>query len=493
MRKNPMAHRTSIIVFALPISLLASCSSGSKSTGPAASADSAAPIASQSAAPSASGAVALAAPATIPVLKGEKFGPGNILPTALFPLEGTLVVLAGEKRVGRVAGDHFEWIEKEIPPGNVAFGDHYIVSVNGKWPDEIGVIFANMNGRAPEPTYFPLTGKGMEHVTGPGGMWGMITGVARIEDSTILAASDMDSGTALFTVRGKITRSQTKAPDGGCKEGEVRPNVIKADDPGVAIEPSAIESTPAGSLVTVGKLCEKRGPAAEIWDPKGKSHIVDLSKWWKSMSYWPHLYKGAGDELFIVDTEWQPILRVKDGQVDAVPAFERPIFNVTTSASGKLHVSDGSTIFRLDGDAWTPVARLEEPDHFKVFAMQGDDFWAFDAGLIQFKEASREVPDATCKGSFVYLFAEASTDPPNYEYPHTREKLAAFPDLDDLSLVEFSFAGAKHVGATVKTEAEGRALVAYAKEHMTDDDPRYLCFAPKVLRTFELKKPAKKP
>ncbi len=97
-------------------------------------------------------------------------------------------------------------------------------------------------------------------------------------------------GTEIKTVRGpQLVRKQLTAEEGGCKEGEVR----KSDTgpAATAIVPAAFQASPAGTLVAIGPLCEKRSAGAEIWDKAGKSRIVDLSGSIKKLGLSPQLLR----------------------------------------------------------------------------------------------------------------------------------------------------------------------------------------------------------
>jgi hypothetical protein len=491
--------------------LASGCSQRGSSGSPGASAETRPTTGAESttASPSASVATDHAPPKdeTIAVLTPEKFAPNGDQPREMFPIEGAIMVTEGLRRVGRINGDKIEWLEKSIPEGGAPFGEHVIDAVVGRWPDEVGVLFRNGNPRAPEPTYFPLTGKGMARVTGAGGVWATIRGVARIGDSTIVAVNDSLEGVVLNTVRGKTTRKLKSAPEAGCKEGEVEKNPNRQDDPGAGIRTRTMESTPAGSLVVVGMLCEKRGPAAEVWDPSGNEHIVDLSHDWLNLTYTVRLLKGAGDELFLVNDGFRSILRIHDGAFDRVPDLGSPILAAFTSPDGKLYAYDGRSVSRFDGndshgskdgnakdENWSPIARIAKPDALNAIYYDGDRFWGEgEGGVVVLRETSREpIAQEECKTPFVYLFDENDDDPPQYEYPHTREKLAAFPEAADLELVEFEQGHQKRIGIPVKSREQGEALVAYAKENMKDDEPFFVCYEPKALRKIPAKPAPKK-
>ena len=112
-------------------------------------------------------------------------------------------------------------------------------------------------------------------------------------------------------------------------------------------------------MMSLGKLCEKRGPAAEVWDKDGNRKIIDLTPWWKSMSYFPEILKGNGDELWLYSDELNPIiLHYKDGTIVPVPELRRQIASVFVSARGELFVSDGAAIYHFEGDKWSTAGVL---------------------------------------------------------------------------------------------------------------------------------------
>ena len=176
MALGPRARRRFALGFYLSIGA-AACNDApapTKDTPPAVTAQTSA---------SASGATATAAPG-VPTLVPERFAPGSSKPSDVYAVEGALMVVEGRK-VGRIAKGEIEWLAKAIPEGGPAFGENVIRSVHGYWPDGIGAVFTTSNGRAPMPTYQPLTGKGVQHVAGEGGALGSINGVAHVGESTL--------------------------------------------------------------------------------------------------------------------------------------------------------------------------------------------------------------------------------------------------------------------------------------------------------------------
>ena len=108
------------------------------------------------------------APKEIPTFALEPFTPDGSHPDELFAIEGALMVLQG-LRVGRIVGDKIEWLEKTVPDLGPAVGGSRIYFIGGKWPDAVDALYTSNNGRAPMPSYHPLTGKGINFTYQPGG------------------------------------------------------------------------------------------------------------------------------------------------------------------------------------------------------------------------------------------------------------------------------------------------------------------------------------
>jgi hypothetical protein len=436
-------------------------------------------------APSGSAAVAVApsasasaAPAPLPTLLKEKFEPGGAKPTSAHAVDGALMVVDGT-RVGRVVGDGVEWVEQKIPPDYPAFGPNGIDSVHGWWPDGIGVIYSNRNGRAPQPRYTPLTGKGVEHVVGGGGGLARIAGVARVADATLLVAYDNFDGLRFAPVRGSLVRKPQSPAQAGCKEGEIeRRGFANGSTP--AITPEAAGGTQAGTLMTIGNLCEKRPPAAEIWDKAGKSRIVDLSRWWKRLGF-VRILEGKGDELWAMADRWSPLLHYKDGELEALPPLERPVQTLVVSARGEMHASDGHAVHRWDGKAWVTAAHFAEAHSSDLVMDEQDGFWT--RGVYRLRAAPGAAPTPppapeACAG-FVYLYEASYKNGPKFTYPDTRKALSSFPEASALGLVEFGANYDRHLGVTVASRAQGEALAAHIRATMKNEEPRVFCFDPK--------------
>jgi hypothetical protein len=272
----------------------------------------------ESAAPPAPSATA--APAdTIPTLVAEKFAPEGATVSGPYAIEGGVAVTRGS-RVGLVTGDTVTWVGS-IPSEMPALGPNTITSVLGRAPDLVAAIYVSGNGRAPQPTYQLLTGKKESITAAMGGGWGSVHGAARVGETIFVATEDNYPGPRITPVHGpRLVRHLLTPAEAGCQPGEVsRPEDMPA------VVPTALESTPAGTLISLGTLCDKRGPAAEVWDKDGKTRIVDLGRWWKKRDYRARLLKGEGDALWAVNGGWTAIvLRYEDGAFSALPELERP-------------------------------------------------------------------------------------------------------------------------------------------------------------------------
>jgi hypothetical protein len=236
-------------------------------------------------------------------------------------------------------------------------------------------------------------------------------------------------------------------------------------------------------MISVGTLCSKRGEAAEVWDKDGKTRIVDLGPWWKRWSFHTWLLKGEGDELWAARDGWSDVvLRYKDGAFSALPSLERRIVAAFVSPRGQLHASDGKTVYRFDGAAWAPAFALPaEGDGGSVVMDEQGALWAsHGARVYRLRPGPAVPPPGECATPFVYLYAASYKNGKDYTYPTTRTALAGFPEASSVGLVEFGERFERGVGVTVKSRAQGKALIAYLATAMKDEDPRYYCYEPKV-------------
>ncbi|APR81154.1 Hypothetical protein A7982_06501 [Minicystis rosea] len=234
--------------------------------------------------------------------------------------------------------------------------------------------------------------------------------------------------------------------------------------------------------MTLGSVCEKRGPGAEIWDAKGKSHIVDLSAHWKQLSYSTTILPGAGDELFALADAWSPILHYHDGTFTPIARLEKPTQNVFVSAEGKLHAYDGQTFFRYEGSAWIPIGALVKPTVVSAVAVDGNGTMLAGTSYPNKIHKVHAHPDKRitpepCKAPFVYLYDVKWNNAADYTFPTTRKALSTFPEASAIHLQDYTDGGRK-LGVVVTSKAQAEAVIAHVKATMKDEDPRYFCYTP---------------
>lgn len=435
----------------------------------------------------ATSAAPVAAPAEVPEVTLERFAPNGDHPEILFPIEGALLV-AQKERVGRIVDDKIEWIGSI--PATRFFGATKVWDVEGRWPDAVGVLYANVQGRAPEPTYLALTGQGRGATWGEGGSPAYMKGIARVGASVLVVVKELGTPVRLHTVRGPLLeRELLSAARAGCTLAEVSgldPEQAAFGAP-PAIDPQDIEGTPGGWLVNVGTLCEKRHPAAEVLDPNGKSTIVDLSPWMESSIFGPALIRGKGEDLWVFPTRGK-VLRFREGKFEPVPGFDGRINHAFMSPSGQPHVSDGEGVLRLDNDRWTPIAHTSWP--LKIEKMAIDERGELWGGTYEVVYRLRKGAGAAwkegCATPFVYLYDVSSQNDAKFTFPATRKALSTFPEVASLSLVEVVEAEGRRLGVVVTSKAQGEAVIAHVKATMPDERPRLLCYPPKNPRVIDM-------
>ncbi|AKT40370.1 hypothetical protein [Chondromyces crocatus] len=446
-----------------------------------------------SAAPSASSAsAALKLPPTppkVPTMALEPFAPEGTKLDGLFPIQGAIMVNK-EMRIGRLVDDAIEWVGY-VPETNQSFGGSYVYAVQGTWPDNVDVLYSSVQGRAPQPSVYPLTGKGTLRVFGEGGSPARIIGVARSDTFTIALNWSMISSTESASVRGPARRLKFQTPaQAGCKPGEIERYEHFPEPP--AIVPSSFGATPSGTILSLGNLCEKRGLAAEVWSPSDeKSRIVDLSHLAEPGTYSVSILPGQGDEAWFLPSSKSPVLHYRDGTFEALPRLDPPATEAFLSQTGKLHTYDGQTLHRFDEGAWHPVARLAWPKHFHSIAIDArGGIWASTWGaVLKLRETeSLEFTDA-CTTPYLHLYDVNPDNPKKFDYPTTRKALASFPDVAALTLVEAHEDGTRRLGLQVADKAQAEAVIAHLATTMKDEQPKLICYAPKVSRTIEMKKP----
>lgn len=404
----------------------------------------------------------------------------------LYPIEGAVMVTVGRK-VGRITGEKVEWLGSI--PKESRWGDSHLRNVYGRYPDAVFALYVSSQGRAPEPTLYPITGKGKSLIMAEGGGFSEISGVARVRETMFIGYRTVVSGYHLEGVWGApMWRTPGSVAKAGCKPEEVAG--IALTDTDAAIVGRALAATrKSGVLVSVGSLCQARGPAADVWDAKGNVRTVDLTPWMKDIVYTPTLLPGDDDDLFLHGSGLAPILRFKDDKVEPLvhPAPGKTISDIFVSVQGKLHAVADRKIFRYDNGQWTAIARLAWPRSFSTLAMDGETIWVESDGRVQRMEkgTSLDFHDG-CATPFVYLYDVSYQNPPNFTFPTTRKALSSFPGAAELSLVDFKVAGARRLGVVVTSKAQGEAVIAHLLANMKDEHPELMCYKPENPRKVEL-------
>lgn len=432
-------------------------------------------------------------PAGPQLVKLERFAPAGVSPSALYAIEGALMVSAGF-RVGRIAGDAIEWIGA-IPASTPALGPNELHAVEGRWPEPVFAIYMSTHGRAPLPTAHLLKGSGGHTVFGDGGGAAWISGMARIGETTLIAGfNGFAHGMSIATGHGPTLERRMKSMrEGGCTPEEIGAH---GQSPAFfpAVSPDALRASPAGTLISVGAWCGKRGPAAEVWDGNGKSRIVDLSRWFKDHSSRSSILAGGGDELWVVNSSPSnsaAVLRYAAGNFEPVASPPTPVRHAFVSQTGALHASDGQTIYRFEDRAWRPVFHFAWPGKRLSFALdERGALWA-STGSAVYRARESEGPSighgAGCPTPFVYLYDVSPTNAKDFTFPTTRRALASFDGAADLELVEFEAQGERRLGVVVKSAEQGEALIAHVNKTMKDEAPKLVCYVPDNSRKIDIK------
>lgn len=395
-----------------------------------------------------------------------------------YAIDGAFIVVDG-LRVGRYVDDKVEWLGA-VPKLNEAFGGSHIDTVTGVWPD-VDVHYSSDNGRAAQPSVYPLTGKGREVMFAPGGGLGWIAGSVRLGKTTLVAGVDYYLGSRFETLRGPtITISPKAAEDAGCDLAKLSEH----DTQKIAVRFSAVAVTGKGNLVTVGHLCDDRTrPAAEIWDQPGKSRIVELGDLLHHLDYFPKLFVGKGDEFWLVSRD---IIHYLDGKFEKLPLPTHALTTVFVSATGKLHGIANRELLRYDDGKWTPIARVPRGTKYSTIVMdEAGTIWVANGGIAKLREAREDEKEAPCKTPFVYLYEVSWKNENKYTFPSTRKALASFPDVAKIKLVEYRDWGRK-LGVQVESEEQGEAVIKHIKANMKDEFPELVCLVPATPRFIDI-------
>lgn len=456
--------------------------------GPSAPAKSAPATSSTASAPSTASAVgsstAAAPPPTIPAYAIEPFTPDGTKLTAAFAIEGAVMVTDGV-RVGRVDGDKVEWVGK-IPRVTTSYGENSVYMVSGRYPDRVDAFFETSQGRAPAPTFYPITGKGVSHTEAPGG-GGAWLYPARVGETTILATSSSADGHRLVTVRGPWLRRRHLTAKAGCKPGEMDTGGIPVQLEQIpTVEPDAFEATADGTLIAIGPRCRTDKPAAEIWDKTtGASRIVELGHLWPTLDR-ARLLKSRDGGLWAFGGPYQPVLHFDGSELRPIAMTLSPLEAIYTSPQGDLHArTKDRALHRWSEGRWIAIGRLPDADPARELrdlvldgggTMYASRWEANGRALYRLRERER-VPapsEATCRGWFVFLYRVSPKNGPTYTYPTTRKALSTFADASRLRLVEID----RDLGLIVTSKAQGEAVIAHLAQTMKDETPRLFCHAP---------------
>jgi hypothetical protein len=404
---------------------------------------------------------------------------------AIFSSRGSLFV-GMRHRVGRITSSGLAWIGS-VEPGGGPFGHSVIIWVGGTFPDRVDVVYVNANDRAPAPRYTPLTGKGRPTGFALDGSWGWLDGVVDLGESTIVAGFDYPDGYRFVTVRGPdLKRAATMPRAAGCTEQEVPKSDYFPELP--AVRARAVGAASDGTLVVVGNLCGKRGPAAEVWDAEdGKPKIHSLKEWIKDLDSGRTEILAGKDGVVWIAQPGSPVVRLQGGTFAPLPDLPKPLHAAFVSAEGQLHASDGERIYRFEADRWAIAAELAWPSKLETIALHEGAFWASAGGNVfkLEKSASIEVDDG-CKTPFVDLYAVSPKVEPTYKFPTTAKALATFDRVKDIKLVEFT-EGVRRLGIVVPDKAVGEAVAAHVRASMKDESPRLVCYQPSKVREIPIK------
>jgi hypothetical protein len=399
----------------------------------------------------------------------------------LFTVPGA-VLLATWNRVGRVGPDGITWIGAiDAPHGGLGRG--IIDWVGGSYPDAVDVTWAYENGRAMQPTYTPLTGKGVPITFAPGGGIAWLRGAARIGETVLVSGYDGRGGQRVHIGRGPAT-SRLSVPWGLRCDASKR-HAYGGDHEAArrapAVVPIAYAASRAGTLFSFGLHCNET-PAVEVWPKEGGlPRIIELGSGLDPRRH--ELLAGAGDDMWILS---DPILAWNGEGFAPLPKPPRPATVTFASTKGELHVADGAALHRWDGTRFVEVARLAWPSDFHDLALDEGTLWAMLGGKLHRLEAGAATPtDADCKTPLVYLYRVAPNNGAGFTFPATRKALRSFAALDGVTLVDFE-AGGRRLGAVVPSWEVGVRLAAHVENTMKDEHPRVVCFDPRGARVVPI-------
>lgn len=442
--------------------------------------------------PTATSAAQLAVSASAGVATIPMQAPKDTLPTlvpdeplegtkgfSFYHIEGAFIVVDGLK-VGRYVDGKVEWIGA-LPEGNQALGGSEISNVTGVWPD-VDLHYNSLNGRALQPSIYPLTGKGEGVTFGYGGGLGWLYGTVRMGKTTLAAGSDSTGGSRFEVVRGPGVLIQ---PISAEKNGCIVEKMHGQGPQPIAMPFRAMAVTEKGHLVTIGDLCDDRKkPAAEIFDEPRKSHIVELGHLLPQFGYFPNILVGKGDEFWI---ESRVILHYLDGKFELLPLPTHALKSLFVSPSGKLHGVANRELVRYDDGKWTPIANvLRDAKSYRMSMDEAGTIWISHNGISKLREARGNEGDTLCTTPFVYLYDVSWRNENKFTFPSTRKALATFPDVAKIKLMEYHDYSGRRLGIQVENEAQAEAVMKHIKENMKDEFPEFICYLPQSPRVIDI-------
>lgn len=415
----------------------------------------------------------------------------------LHTIEGAVMV-ANKERVGRLLPEgRVDWVG-QIPKGSDFVGPNEIRWVIGSWPDDVAVYYTSVNGRAPMPTYFPITGGGGWYTFAPGGGGGWLAGVARSGETTTIAGWDTADGYRVVKVKGPMAKPAFRlASQEGCKPPS--PNSFDSRQPKPAVSPLAYAATRAGTILSLGTYCKDDTVALEVWKKANEpSRIISVAKWLPDRDeiYRAELLSGRDDTTFIVAGPKRPILRYRDGEIAPLPRLKRPHKDAFVSPEGTLYAFDGITLFELADDAFKPALQFAWPTEIDL-AKHGEQFIGKRLGKLHALKETQSIAldpqaaEVACKTPLVHVFDVSAETQKHHRFPDTAKLLATFEPLDRVKLLDFEHDG-RRIGIAADDWATAKAVLEHARATMTLHQPRLVCFAPEKPRVLEVK-PAKKP
>lgn len=426
-------------------------------------------------------------PKDIPTLVAEPFAFQGGTPQGIHLLDdGTLAVTEND-RVGRLVENKIEWLPQSVPVMPLGVPRAAAYWVGGRWPDAVDVMTtSSTDGRVMLPTYHALTGKGRTLIHDAGSALSSVVGIARIGESTLIGASEANSS-SFATVRGpKVIRNRKSFSEGGCSKDEQDTEAYEPER--FAVSGRGFGTTGAGTIISMGMLCVRRHGMLEVWEKDNtSSKLIEITP---HVSYvdttTSQVLPGKGDEAWLRPNA-DEVYRYIDGRVEKVPQVPNGAERIFMSPKGQLYASNKWGIHRWETDHWVPVAQFVWEDASAYFVVDAQDrFWrnAQQSVTLMREGKSVSVNDA-CTTPFVMLYEVTNVSPPGWTFPTTRKALASFPEVTDLTLVDFTD-GKRRLGVGVKSKAQGEALITHLKTAMPKETPRLMCYEPKEPHKIEI-------